>query len=325
MVGELRILLLVVIGIIPLSGKAAAISAKLDRVEFEDTPLSDAIEYLRIKSRELDAGGAGVNFLIDPEVDLEAPITLHLGDVSIGTAVLCLVDHARLDYRVDNHACLILPAGKGELAKKSPHDPEKAARYAPAIRARDYTMDQVEFAEAPLKDVVKYLSDRFHSDHPSEPPLNLVVSSRIDGNIPVTMKMNSAPASRVLYFLSKMTGIEIRIEPYAIFLDPPGTRQLHLARVEHERKKKMAAQPNRKRGKGYTLGTPPNDPRSPAHPDYVHSAHSQASLRTNALNNVYKWVSGKWTFVRHGSGDTRPSALDTNRSGLTTSRLQPAR
>lgn len=321
----LRIFFLAVPALLTVSGHGAPVSAKLPQIEFEETPLSDVVEFLRLKSIELDPNRQGVNILFDPEVDQAKPVSLHLGDVTVGTALVCLIDHARLDYRVDNHAFLILPGGKGELAKKVPPEAGATGKFTPAVRARSFEMDRVEFVEAPLKDVATYLSRRYKEENPTAPAFNIVLSSAIDDTIPVSMKLSNVPASRVLYYVSRTTGVEIRLEPYAVFIDPPGTKSLHLARIEAERQKNMASAPKRKRGKGYTLGTPPNDPRSPAHPDYVHSSHPERSLRSNALNNVYKWVSGKWTFVRHGSGDTRPSALDTNKSGLTTSRLQPAR
>ncbi len=314
----LHILILFVLILLPAIGNAESISAKLPRIEFEETPLSDVVEFLRLKSVELDPTKAGINFLIDPKVDQEKHVSLHLSDVTVGTALVCLIDHARLDYRIDNHACLILPSGEGELAKKVPREAGATAKFGPAIRAREFQMDRVEFVNAPLKDVVAYLSNRYKEENPKGPGFNIVLSSMIDADIPVSMKLSSVPASTVLYYVSKTTGVEIRIEPHAIFIDPPGTKALHIARIEAERRKNQASAPKRKRGKGYTLGSETKDPRSPTHPDYVHSSHPVRGLRSNSLNNVYKWVGGKWTFVRYGSGDPNKSSLDAAK-GLSSS------
>jgi len=266
-------------------GFAATVS-----VDFADTPLAMALEHL---SQNRQDDGPAWNLVYDPAIDRERPVTLRLAQVPVTVAMAYAIDQAGFDYRVDRHAILVVPAGDGELAKKMPLPPEETARFPAATIARDCRLGQVEFVDTPILDVLGYLAERSREVHPRQESLNLVLSREVDPSIPVYLKLQQVAISEVLQRISQITGLEIRIEPHAIFLDAPGA---------------SARQPKRTgrssgRRSSELLGTPPKDPRSPAHPEYVGSNAGDIRTRTNALNNVYKWVNGKWTFVRYGGGD----------------------
>ncbi|MEM6916103.1 MAG: hypothetical protein AAF491_06000, partial [Verrucomicrobiota bacterium] len=261
-----------------------ALSPILPEVEFQETPILDAVEFLQRHSREKDPNNAGVNIVIDPSIDLTTTVTLRLSDVSIGVVLICLAEQTDLDYRVDPFAFRILPFGTGELAANELIQADHAASSPQAKRARDLTFDRIGFSEAPVVDVMDYLSRSSRENGGSG--LNLVLDHRIDEALPVSFDLQDAAASTVLWAVSKQTSLEIRIEPYAILIEPPGSTFFREQRIERAREEARKGV-SRPRGKGYSLGTPPNDPRSPAHPDYIGSNHPDRSKRTNALNNVY--------------------------------------
>lgn len=295
---------------------------KLAKVEFREAGLADAVEYLRGRSKELDPGGTGANILIDPKVNQEIPVSLTLGEVSIGVALLCIVEQCDLDYRNGEHAFMLVPDGAGTLAKKG-LQPGAAAPSPQADLARDLKFPQIEFADAPLRDILQFLTTKSHEGRSGG--LNLVVNHRVDPNLPVSLNVRNVPASFVLSRVAAATGVEIRVEPWAILIEPPGTKFHREQRIKAALEA-AAAKVSRKRGTLPTVtGSEVKDPRSPAHPDYIHSTHSDVSKRSNALNNVYTWKGGKWTFVRYGSAD-KEGGLDDGKagSGLKTGTLQGA-
>ena len=125
------------------NGRAVNITNKLQniiipRVDFADTPLDEAIEYLTQKSIELDTDPdqtrKGINFVIErgsvsggssgPDEDLggsslllaEDPGTkkidvLRLSNVPMSTALEYICSKAGLRYRVDEYAVTLLPIG----------------------------------------------------------------------------------------------------------------------------------------------------------------------------------------------------------------------
>lgn len=292
------------------------LSLRLQQVELVETPLSDAVKYLQLRSAELDPTKRGLNIVVDPRVDLSLTTSLALSDVTIGVCLICLAEQVGIDYRRDAHAFLLVPAGEGMLAKQELQPRANATSSQQAVRARSLQMSQIEFNEAPLRDVLQFVSAKSREGASANKSLNLVVDHKVDQDLPVTLRLNQIPASAVLTYIARMTGVEIRIEPWAIMIEPPGTEFYRVARIK-EAKAKLAAtgSKTRKRGTAPTLGALPDDPRSPAHPDYVHSAHSDVSKRTNALNNIYKWNGGKWSFVRYGSGDVDEGGLKTGSLG----------
>ncbi len=294
----------------PESLRAEENYANLSQIHFEETPLSVVIEFFRAKSAEGKWTKRGIDFIIDTEIDQEQLISLRLNDIPIGIAIIYMIDSADLDYKINDHVCQILPRGEGELAKRLPSDPRITGKFAPAIKARKPLPGRVEFSEAPIQLIADYISER--------QGFNLILNQRIDPDIPVSIQRDNVSSAHFLRSIADLASLEIRVEPYAIFLDPPGTKALHLARIKTARLQKLKSAPRKSQRKGgYGIGVYPNDPRSPVHPDYVKSTDPDVSKRTNALNNVYKWVNGKWTFVRAGSSaknrGLRTSTLETDK------------
>lgn len=270
------------------------------------------------------------NIICDPRIDTERKVTLYLNHISMGNALMCLLDHADLDYRLDEHAVVIVPKWEGELGKRKPHPAESIARFPDVSKSSVCLFDHVEFSDVPIKDVVRYISDRSAEMNPEMGGINVVFNHYIDPDMSVSLDLKQVTAARLLYRISQLTQLEIRPEPFAICLDPPGTKALSEARRKLRRRDRLAmlsesgGNSGKMRGKGYMIGRIPNDPRSPTHPDYVGSSADDIRTRTNALNNVYKWVNGKWTFVRYGSGDPHHPTLDENGRRLITPNLDAA-
>jgi|GEM_PF-7004244 len=96
----------------------------IPHISFNDTTVEEAIEFLRIRSIELDAlelnpTRKGVNFVVGrprtptiPTTADSGPIRvreLHLRDVPLEVALKCICDQAKLRFRVDDYAVTIVP------------------------------------------------------------------------------------------------------------------------------------------------------------------------------------------------------------------------
>jgi general secretion pathway protein D len=87
----------------------------IPEVEFAQTPLQEAVEYLSARSKELDAGAAGgrkgVDIVLggsDP-ADASIPVTLRLAGAPLGTILDYVAKVARLKVRVDEVAVTLVP------------------------------------------------------------------------------------------------------------------------------------------------------------------------------------------------------------------------
>ncbi len=91
----------------------------LPSVHFENAPVEEAIEYLRVKSRDLDTftepgGTKGVNIILRTgDAPSGASISLDLKDVPMSEALRYVTELAQMKYKVEAHAVLITPIGEG--------------------------------------------------------------------------------------------------------------------------------------------------------------------------------------------------------------------
>ena len=84
-------------------------------VQFQGATLEEAIEYLRVKSRDLDkftdpAGTKGVNIILrSGDAPSNASISLDLKDVPMSEALRYVTELAQMKYKVEAHAVLVVP------------------------------------------------------------------------------------------------------------------------------------------------------------------------------------------------------------------------
>jgi tetratricopeptide (TPR) repeat protein len=98
----------------------AYLTEKMDKiilpsVQFKNATLEEAIEYLRVKSRDLDTftdpgGPKGTNIILKSgDSPSNASISLDLKDVRLSEALRYVTELAQMKYKVEAHAVLIVP------------------------------------------------------------------------------------------------------------------------------------------------------------------------------------------------------------------------
>ncbi|HYF35334.1 MAG TPA: hypothetical protein VD994_08610, partial [Prosthecobacter sp.] len=86
-------------------------------VEFQDATLEEALEFLRVKSRDLDSdpdpARKGLSMLFKPgEVPATNRISLSLRDVSLDVALRYVTELAGMTYKVEPYAILVMPVSE---------------------------------------------------------------------------------------------------------------------------------------------------------------------------------------------------------------------
>ena len=109
-------------------------------VDFDNTSVEEALDFLRLRAREIDPDGTGLNFIIrkpssssagrgddlsDDTLGGEDDIAvspgslrikeLKLRDVPLGTVLQYICDATRLRYKLDDHSVVLLPLDSLEL------------------------------------------------------------------------------------------------------------------------------------------------------------------------------------------------------------------
>jgi hypothetical protein len=88
---------------------AAAAEILLPSVQFQDATLEEAVEYVRIKSQQLDPAKHGLNILVKPGANAQARITLELKNVPAYEALRYTAELAGCRLVIDGKVMVIEP------------------------------------------------------------------------------------------------------------------------------------------------------------------------------------------------------------------------
>ena len=79
------------------------------KVDFNEATLEEVVEYLRVRSRDLDPTGRGIDFVVNlPDGQASKPITLYLESVPMGEVVRYITEKADATFRVEDRAVRII-------------------------------------------------------------------------------------------------------------------------------------------------------------------------------------------------------------------------
>lgn len=81
---------------------------RMPKVEFQQATIVEILELLRLRSRDLDPQGKGVDFVLNvPDDSRQRQITLTLTDVPLEEVLRYVCEAASVSYRIEEHAVMI--------------------------------------------------------------------------------------------------------------------------------------------------------------------------------------------------------------------------
>ncbi|HEY1121147.1 MAG TPA: M56 family metallopeptidase, partial [Haloferula sp.] len=206
----------------PVSPEKAAIEKKLDTivlpvVKMEDSPVEEAIDYLRIMSMgrdtaETNAAKKGVNFVIrkprnaggDAADPGKLKVTLDLKDVSMRKALEGICAETGLQYQVDEFAVTLLPAGEAP-EPTDPAAPPAAKPSGKAIEAaKKVIIPVMDLQNTSLEEAVDFLKLRSTqlSEDKKEVPIRLKASAKKDAVIQ-QLQLAKVPLSEAVRYVAE--------------------------------------------------------------------------------------------------------------------------
>jgi len=81
----------------------------IQKVEFEDAKPLTVFKFLRIRSKELDPAGKGVNFVFKDLRDHKTLVTVKLNNIPLSDVIKYVCLTGNLDYKIDAYAVVIRP------------------------------------------------------------------------------------------------------------------------------------------------------------------------------------------------------------------------
>lgn len=87
---------------------------KLARIDFSGASLGEVVEYLRVRSRDLDPAGRGIDFVLSLPPDFSSPpISLSLMEMPLEEVLRYVTEIAGLAYRVEDYAVRLVTRASG--------------------------------------------------------------------------------------------------------------------------------------------------------------------------------------------------------------------
>lgn len=217
-------------------------SITLPSVEFVDTPIMDAVAFLRARSVELDTlesdpAKKGINIVVGKGKIRDAKLSMRLVNVPLSEALRYTAELAGGGLKVDAHAVVISPEKSSARVKELSPD-SKAKIAANQKKLTDIILPHIEFAGTPFRDAIQFLQQRSveldsaESD-PAKKGINVVLSTpQPDGggdvfssvtekkDATIDLKLSNVPLSEAFRYTCDLAEMEYKVEPHNLVISP---------------------------------------------------------------------------------------------------------
>jgi bla regulator protein BlaR1 len=203
--------------------RQVALEKKLDAIvipvlSFEDVTLEEAVDFLRLRSVELDkttedAAQKGVNFIIKTTSPKAKVAALALKDVSLRKAIENVAEAAGLSMVVNPFAVTLMSREDAEQFEKR----EKLLQSKAMTAASKIIIPVVDFEDTSLKEAVDFLNQRAGeiAEDGKSPKIELGTSEKGEARIQ-EMRLRNVPVSEVLRYLSETSKVSLSADDEVI-------------------------------------------------------------------------------------------------------------
>lgn len=200
------------------------------QMEFEETPLTDVVDFLK------DLHKIPIQFdrKVLTDAAVRADVSCHIKGVTLQNALHYVLGQLGLVHVINDEVLLITTEQEGKrLVKQGALDPSvyrspKAAGAAATIVKALRSDTQANFAETPLEDVVAYFRD-FHKIEILIDKRSLAAAN-IKPSVPVTIDLKDVSLAAGLRLLLRNIGLTYVVEDEYILITVSGKEQAESAR-----------------------------------------------------------------------------------------------
>jgi len=191
-------------------------------VDFEDTTLQEGMDFLRLRSVELDREEVkphlkGINIIIMlPPEELGKPIkpgriTLGKKNASMREIVVEICQIAGMEFRVDDTALIIYPRGAiaalEAAVESSKSEPKPERVFASADFAFKLIIPRINFEDVTLQEAVDFLNQKAKELAKEGPVFPIVLDPKADPTARVReLRLKNAPLFAALEYITEASG-----------------------------------------------------------------------------------------------------------------------
>ena len=200
------------------------------KLDFRDATLREAVEFLIVKSKTLDASGTGANILIrNAEKSGAAKITLSVADVPLSEVLRYVAALANCEVTREEFAFIIGPKQAGKIpvpnedqGKGAPAAARNAQTKGAAMtRAGTIIFPKIDLRDATLSETVEFLRAKSKVLDEDKQGVNLILKRAPAGDDPkITLSLSNIPLSEALRYVAGLAGYELVADEHAITIRP---------------------------------------------------------------------------------------------------------
>ena len=186
-------------------------------VQFKDATIEQAVEYIRMKSRDLDTisqppVAKGVSIVLRGG-GLTDTISLDLRDAPLIEVVRYCAERVGLQYRVEKHAVV--------LAAKFEEKPAPPAATPPPVlgTADQMVFPVIQFTDASILAATEYFQVKSRDLDPEKKGVNIVVKPGGADN-KITLNLRSIPLPYALAYAAELGGYQLTEDGQSYLLTP---------------------------------------------------------------------------------------------------------
>ena len=201
----------------------------IPKIELREATLTEALDFLRAKAKELDPEKIGVNLVVKPGTTSDARITVSLSNIPLVEALRYFTGLADLEYEVQPNAIVIQPAGVKTAASGGASAPVPVAsseepQEGPALtKAKTIIFPKIEFREASLPEILDFLRVKSKELDPEKIGVNLVIKPGTTSDAKISLSLTNIPLLEAVHYVVSLADLEYRVQPNAIVIQPrPG-------------------------------------------------------------------------------------------------------
>ncbi|GEP46163.1 M56 family metallopeptidase [Brevifollis gellanilyticus] len=196
----------------------------IPKVQFRDATLDEALEFLRIKARELDTSESdsdkrGVNIVLKAKAP-DARITLDLISVPLDQALKYTTELAGLDYWIEGSAVAI--TAKAKVSGGERPDQSSAPKGEAVDKAKQMILPKVQFRQASMEEAVEFFQVKMRGDA-GMAGINLLLKPGGPKAL-ISIDLHDIPLWEALRYVSELGNLTLAAEDKTITLSPPATR-----------------------------------------------------------------------------------------------------
>jgi|GEM_PF-699146 len=197
-------------------------------VQFQGASVEEAIEYLRIKTRELSPGpkAPGVSIIYrQSNPPSKAAISMDLKDVPLGEALRYVVELASLKMIIQPYAVLIGPADDPVFAKSATapsvlNPSGKLDELVIPAPASKIIIPSVEFRDATLTECIDFIRTKARDFDPDKKGVNILVKPGGDASARITLSLKDVPLSEALRYCAELANHKLTSDAQSFFITP---------------------------------------------------------------------------------------------------------